>query len=103
MTLAARVSAALEAAVQATEKHSTQQIRRNALESGWDREAAKNLRAKVNSNGMVSASFEGAEDWEYGTMSRPPLAVARSFENRVETDVDADFERALMNGLGGIL
>lgn len=56
----------------------TKELQAKALKVGWPASAAKKLRVK-HYDGAFVATFEGAENWEFGTQTRPPLPVARTF------------------------
>lgn len=80
----------------------TLHLRKQALEAGWPVEAARNVEAHFE-GGHLHASFEGAEEWEYGNLDRPPLAVARPFETNLHGHPNATFEAALAHHLRGLL
>lgn len=92
---------ALQAAGKHFENHLTRHLQNEAIEAGWDREAARKIRAR-HSGGYVDIDVSDAEDWEYGTESRPPLAVGRQTLNHIE-DHQHVFEDALMHALRGVL
>lgn len=77
--LRARVAHAILTAGKKSEKTLTQDAQHLARAKGWTTEAAG--RVNVHHTGSAfRATFAGAEDFEYGTEDRPPLAAAREFE-----------------------
>lgn len=102
MSLTRTAAFALNAALKHAEEHSTEQLRREAVNVGWEPKAVQNLQVHLD-EGHAHASFEGSEDWEYGTLDRPPLAVARTFENHLDKHADPAFLNALAHHLRGVL
>lgn len=100
--LRARVAAAIQAAGEQTQPSLTQDARRRAQEMGWPTAAA--TRVNVHHTGAAfSATFDGAEDWEFGTEDRPPMPAARAFEATSHVDHDAAFMDAVANELSDLL
>lgn len=99
--ISTHVANAIEAAGRSTESRFTHRIRVDALEAGWEPEAAKTLRVR-HREGSVHVDHD-AHDWEYGTEDRPPLAVSRQFLHRVDEHADPHFEDELLRALGGLL
>lgn len=100
--LRARVAAAIQAAGEKTQASLTQDVRLRAVDMGWPTAAA--TRVNVHHTGAAfSATFDGAEDWEFGTEDRPPMPVARGFEATSHVDHDDAFMDALANELSDLL
>lgn len=102
MALFARVYSALLQAERRTEQEITKQAQHDAAATGWPFGKARKIQAHVG-GGSVHVTFDGAEDWEYGTQDQPPLAVARHFENESEGLVSRVFDAHLSEALRGIL
>jgi hypothetical protein len=100
--LKAKVQAAIQNALGVTERETTRQLRKQALDVGWPPTAAQTLNVNLK-DGHAAVSFEGAEEWEYGTDERPPLPVARSFQQHLDTQADPIFAAALAQQLNGLL
>jgi hypothetical protein len=97
-----KIQVAIQNALAVTERETTRQLRKQALDVGWPPTAAQTLSVNLK-DGHASVSFEGAEEWEYGTETRPPMPVARSFQQHLDTQADPIFSAALAQQLGGLL
>lgn len=89
---------ALRTAAQQAAPLMTAQVRRSAYQAGWPSNVGRSLKVEATDTGFEWSADDTALDWEYGTPSRPPAPVVRTYANRTQ-----DAEKAILANVEAIL
>lgn len=101
--LRTHVADAIQKAGEKSATQLTRDVRLQALDAGWTTAAAGRVNVH-HTGGRFTASFAGAEDFEYGTEATPPRPVAREFEmNAHQGRADHIFATHLLHELRHLL
>lgn len=103
MALHALVSGALSSSYKATSQELTQQLRERAVDAGWTRGAADTIRVRHSNGSFVASHGPAAADFEYGTESKPPMSVVRTFNMKQHQQADGALMSRLEHALKGVL